>query len=232
MAASMSASSNTMKGAWPPSSSASFLIVGALCAISRRPTGVEPVNDRCRTTGLAHSTLPISTERSLSAVNTLITPSGMPARCASSASASADSGVCSAGLITMVQPAANAGAILRVIIAIGKFHGVIAAQTPIGCFSVISRRSAVGDASTSPFTRLASSANHSTKLAPYSTSPRASGTGLPCSAVISRARSSALATIRSNHRRRMTARSLPDFAAQPGNARCAAAIAWPAAAAS
>ena len=57
----------------------------------------------------------------------------MPARCASSATASADNGVASAGLITTVQPAARAGATLRVIIAIGKFHGVIAAQTPIGC---------------------------------------------------------------------------------------------------
>ena len=57
----------------------------------------------------------------------------MPARCASSATASADSGVCSAGLMTTGQPAASAGATLRVIIAIGKFHGVIAAHTPIGC---------------------------------------------------------------------------------------------------
>ncbi len=57
----------------------------------------------------------------------------MPARCASSAQASADSGVASAGLIITGQPAASAGATLRVIIAIGKFQGVIAAQTPIGC---------------------------------------------------------------------------------------------------
>ena len=63
----------------------------------------------------------------------------MPARSASSASASADSGVCSAGLTTTVQPAASAGATLRVIIAIGKFHGVIAAQTPTGCLSTRKR---------------------------------------------------------------------------------------------
>ena len=37
-----------------------------------------------------------------------------------------DSGVCCAGLMTIVQPAAIAGPILRVPIAIGKFHGVIA----------------------------------------------------------------------------------------------------------
>ena len=68
-----------------------------------------------------------------SAVITFSTPGGMPARCASSATASADSGVCSAGLMTTGHPAAMAGATLRVIIAMGKFHGVIAAQTPTGC---------------------------------------------------------------------------------------------------
>ena len=64
---------------------------------------------------------------------TLNTPAGMPARKASSAIAKADNGVCEAGRTMMVQPAANAGATLRVIMAFGKFHGVIAAQTPIGC---------------------------------------------------------------------------------------------------
>ena len=71
----------------------------------------------------------------------LTTPGGKPARCASSASASAENGVACAGLITTVQPAASAGATLRVIIEHGKFHGVIAAQTPIGCLITTSRRS-------------------------------------------------------------------------------------------
>ena len=56
---------------------------------------------------LAHSTLPTAIDRSPSAVTTFSTPGGMPARCASSATASADSGVCSAGLITTGQPAAR-----------------------------------------------------------------------------------------------------------------------------
>jgi hypothetical protein len=99
-----------------------------------RPTSVLPVNDRWRTTSLAHSTLPMAMLlRAASAVTMFSTPAGMPARCASSATARADSGVCSAGLMTTGQPAASAGATLRVIIAIGKFHGVMAAHTPIGC---------------------------------------------------------------------------------------------------
>ena len=90
-----------------------------------------------------------------------MTPSGIPASLASSPRARADNGVCSAGLMTMVQPAAIAGATLRVIIASGKFQGVIDTQTPIGCLSTISRLSDQGLAGTAPITRLASSANHS-----------------------------------------------------------------------
>ena len=67
------------------------------------------------------------------------TPAGTPARSASSASASAESGVCSAGLHTIVLPAASAGAALRVIIAEGKFQGVMPPQTPTGCLSTTMR---------------------------------------------------------------------------------------------
>ena len=70
------------------------------------------------------------------------TPAGMPARSPSSARASAESGVCSAGLHTIVLPAASAGATLRVIIAAGKFQGVMPQQTPTGCFSTTIRVSA------------------------------------------------------------------------------------------
>jgi hypothetical protein len=47
-----------------------------------------------------------------------------------------------AGFSTTVQPAASAGETLRVIIEHGKFHGVIAPQTPIGCLMASSRASA------------------------------------------------------------------------------------------
>ena len=84
-----------MNGALPPSSSESFLTVSAHCAISMRPTSVEPVNDSLRTIGFALSSPPIAFE---SPVTTLSTPFGMPARSASSASASAESGVWLGGL--------------------------------------------------------------------------------------------------------------------------------------
>lgn len=50
----------------------------------------------------------------------------------------------------MVQPAANAGPALRVIIAEGKFHGVMAATTPTGWRSTRIRLSAWCPGMTSP----------------------------------------------------------------------------------
>ena len=160
----MSASSKTMKGALPPSSSANFFTVGAHCAIRMRPTSVLPVKDRWRTVSLSHSTLPMA--GASVPMMTLITPAGTPARTASSAAASAVSGVSSAGLMTTGQPAASAGATLRVIMASGKFHGVMAAHTPIGWRSTARRLVGSEVCRVSPWARLASSANHSTKLAP------------------------------------------------------------------
>ena len=55
----------------------------------------------------------------------LRTPSGSPHSSRIWASVSIDSGVSCAGLATIVQPAAIAGPILRVPIAIGKFQGVM-----------------------------------------------------------------------------------------------------------
>ena len=91
-----------------------------------------------RTAGCSHSTLPIADELPVRILNT---PFGTPAFSASATSASAVSGVSLAGLRTTVQPAASAGETLRVIIEHGKFHGVMAPQTPIGCLIASSRAS-------------------------------------------------------------------------------------------
>ena len=107
-----------------------------------RPTSVEPVNDSLRSRGSANSGAVVSPEDE--AVMTLSTPSGSPASSRIWASISIDSGVCCAGLTTIVQPAAIAGPILRVPIAIGKFHGVISRHGPTGCFIVSSRPLPVG----------------------------------------------------------------------------------------
>ncbi len=120
-----------MNGALPPSSMLTFFTVPAVCARRILPTSVEPVNESLRTSGLVLSSPPIGPD--LEPTMTFSTPFGIPARSASTARAVAESGVALAGLITTVQPAARAGETLRVIIEEGKFHGVIAATTPIGC---------------------------------------------------------------------------------------------------
>src|SRR5690554_3443186 len=109
-----------------------FLMVLADCSSSTRPTSVEPVKVILRTNLWLVSTPP--TERVELPLMTLNTPAGTPARKASSPRARAVIGVWLAGLTTMEQPAASAGPALRVIIAAGKFQGVMAAHTPIGCF--------------------------------------------------------------------------------------------------
>ena len=97
-----------------------------------------PVKPTKRTAGCSHSTLPIADELPVMILNT---PLGTPAFSASATSANAVSGVWLAGFRTTVQPAASAGDTLRVIIEHGKFHGVIAPQTPIGCLIASSRAS-------------------------------------------------------------------------------------------
>ena len=69
----------------------------------------------------------------------LTTPPGRPTSSRILTSISIDSGVCWAGLTTIVHPAAIAGPILRVPIASGKFHGVISRHGPTGCFIVSTR---------------------------------------------------------------------------------------------
>ena len=195
----------------------------AHCAINCLPTAVEPVKLSLRTFGLPVISLPIAAASC--PVTMFSTPSGNPARCAMMPMASAEYGVWIAGLQTTVHPAASAGPILRPSIAEGKFHGVIAATTPTGWRKVRMRLSLACAGITSPSMRLACSPNHSRKLAEYATSPRASASGLPCSAVISRARSSWCCSIRSAMCRSTCARSLAVLRDHAGNAAWAASMA-------
>ncbi len=96
------------------------------------PTSVEPVNEILSTSGCSTSAAPASP----SPVTMLTTPSGKPTSSISSPSMSADSGVCSAGFSTTVQPAASAGAIFATAIMNGKFHGTISPATPTGSRTV------------------------------------------------------------------------------------------------
>src|SRR5438034_5569324 len=90
-AALKSASSNTMKGALPPSSNDSRLIWRAAVSMIPFPTSVEPVKPIFRMSGWVSSSAPTRPERLV--VSTLNTPAGSPASSATFAIASAVSGV-------------------------------------------------------------------------------------------------------------------------------------------
>ena len=130
-ASSRSASSKTMNGALPPSSIDVRRTFSAHCASSTLPTFVEPVNDSLRASPERISgsiTAPACTQ-----VTMLTTPSGRPASSRMAPRANMDNGVWWAGLTTLVHPAAMAGPILRVPMAIGKFQGVMSRHGPTGC---------------------------------------------------------------------------------------------------
>ena len=147
-AASRSASSKTMKGALPPSSIEHFITWSAAWRSRMRPTSVEPVKVSLRTRWFSQNSLPMSDDRD--EVTTDRMPLGSPARSPRTASASADSGVSAAGRATNPQPTASAGPHLRVIMALGKFQGVIDPTTPIGWRSTVRRLSAMWPGIVSP----------------------------------------------------------------------------------
>ncbi len=223
-ARSRSASSKTTNGALPPSSIEVRRTLTDACCSSFWPTGVEPVKESLRSRGSAM--IGPDTALEVEVVNTLTTPLGSPASSRSFAKSSVVSGVSSAGLITTVQPAASAGATLRVAMASGKFHGVIRKHGPTGCWDTIMRPVPSGLAPYRPCTRGASSANHRRNSPPYATSPRASARGLPISIVISSAKSSLRSCSRSNARRRISPRTRAGVAAHEAAAAAAASSAF------
>ncbi len=128
-----------------------------------------------------------------------------------------------AGLTTTGQPAASAGASLRVIIAIGKFHGVMSSAGPTGRRSTSWWWVPAGARRVRPSIRTACSAYQRTYSAAYCTSARASASGLPPSAVTSAARSSARAVMASNSARSTSDRVRGATSRQAAPASCAAA---------
>ncbi len=106
------------------------MIVCAAAAAIARPVCVEPVKAILSSPGCATSAAPA---RAPNPGRTLRTPSGSrPASWISAASASADTGVSSAGLSTIALPPASAGAAFQLSMTSGEFQGMIAPTTPSG----------------------------------------------------------------------------------------------------
>ena len=129
-ARSRSASSWTTKGACPPSSMVIPFMSAPACPPRCRPTADEPVKVTCRIAGCSRRVRQLSFERVV--VMTFITPGGRPAASKSRAAARALNGVSRCGLTTRGQPAARAGAPLRVIIAKGSLPELTSRVGPAG----------------------------------------------------------------------------------------------------
>src|SRR5208282_899079 len=123
------ASSSTIIGFLPPSSSEQCLKLLAAVAPTILPTADDPVSEIARTTGCSVSGVPTSDPKP---VTMLITPLGIPASVSAWTRLKVESGVSWAGLITQVLPQTTAGSSFHEEIAMGKFQGVIMPQTPIG----------------------------------------------------------------------------------------------------
>ena len=121
----------------PPSSIDVLSTFCAEAAIKLRPTSVDPVKLSLRRRGSSMSGPVVLLEEEV--VRMLKTPPGRPPSSRICPRASIESGVCCAGFMTIVQPAAMAGPTLRVPIAMGKFHGVIIRLGPTGCFITSTR---------------------------------------------------------------------------------------------
>ena len=107
--------------------------------------------------------------------------------------------------MTTEQPAAKAGAAFLVIIASGKFQGVITPTTPTASLVYCNVVSFAKSLIMLPRILLDCSANHWMKLAAYTVSPIASAKGLPCSSTIILANSSLFAITKLYQSKRIVA---------------------------
>src|SRR5579859_5680803 len=147
MARSRFASSSTIIGFLPPSSSEQCLKPLAAMPPIILPTADDPVNEIARTSACSAIGVPTSAPNPLT---TLMTPLGNPASVRARTRLKVESGVSCAGLITQVLPQTTAGSSFHEEIAIGKFQGVIMPQTPIGCRTAMANLFGISEGTVGP----------------------------------------------------------------------------------
>src|SRR4029078_11720926 len=128
-ASSRSASSQTMRGFLPPSSSETFFSVLPHTSPIHLPTLVEPVKLTTSTFGCSTSGAPHSVPYPCS---TLSTPGGSAAWCSILANSQEVAGVSSAPLSTAALPQISAGNNFHATLAIGVLAAMISPATPQG----------------------------------------------------------------------------------------------------
>ena len=149
-AASISASSSTIIGALPPSSSKAGLRYFAATCAMMRPTRVEPVKLTRRTAGWPISISIRAGASSGALVMTLRTPGGRPASRRHSAISRCVPGQISEAFSTTVLPQASGSAMARTPRMTGAFHGAMLSTTPAGWRTAIAMQPGLSEGMTSP----------------------------------------------------------------------------------
>ncbi|GII82288.1 hypothetical protein Ssi03_02780 [Sphaerisporangium siamense] len=215
-----SASSQTIRQFFPPSSIRVGVWLTAAAWMTARPAPGEPVKATFLTPGWVTRIRPCSGPP----CTTDTTSSGSTSATSSQIRVGVI-GVCSPGLSTTALPAARAGASLPPVWIGGQLKGMIAPTTPYGTSSVVSSENGVCRAW--PCSATMAPAKKSNRPMQANTSPRAWSSGLPFSRVSIRAISSAWARRVSATAFSALARSAAGRAAQTGWAAATRATAAP-----
>src|SRR6202142_376281 len=112
-----------------------------------RPTALDPVSETAFTSGCSARGAATSGPNP---VTMLMTPLGRPASTNVRTKLNVESGVSWAGLMTQVLPQTMAGSSFHDEIAIGKFHGVIMPQTPMGWRMAMANLLGISDGTVGP----------------------------------------------------------------------------------
>lgn len=133
-----SASSKTMSGDLPPSSSVTvFKLLSAAAFLTALPVAVDPVKANLRMSICFAIASPQGRPNPLRIFST---PGGKPISFMTRATARHESGLFSELLSTMVFPAVSAGPIFMDSMRNGVFHGMMAPVTPYGWRTVMPNR--------------------------------------------------------------------------------------------
>src|SRR3954466_10110572 len=185
--------------------------------------GVEPTKEMDFTSGCVSS----PSTATLSPCRTLKTPSGRPASLRSAASQLAADGSFSLGFSTTVLPAASAIGKNHIGTIAGKLNGEMMPTGPSGWRTEYTSTLVEAFSVNPPFNKCGTPQANSTTSWPRDTSPSASETTLPCSAVMILANSGLRAFNSSRKLNRIALRLASEVSRHTGNASAAASItAW------
>jgi hypothetical protein len=221
-AASRSASSRTISGALPPSSSRTGFRCRPAVSAMMRPTRVEPVKFTRLTAGWAISASTTLAASAGALVTTLTTPVGRPASRRISPIRRWVPGQISDALSTTVLPQASGRATARTPRITGAFQGAMPTTTPAACRTAMAMQPGLSDGITSPVIWVVMAAASRSMLAASLTLNPAHPAVAPVSVIISSVNSATRWSMRPAALARYARRALGPSSDQAGKASRAA----------